>query len=167
MPNIELTKTERILRCPKCKKMLPENKFHNNKSTLNGKECYCKSCKYLFNKTKFPYSHKKHVNHPRYCMLSSAKRRAKVKNMKFNIELSDIIIPEHCPILNIKLIVNKGFAKENSPTLDRIDSNKGYIKGNIAVISNRANRLKDNSTIRELELILDYMKNFAQEELCQ
>jgi hypothetical protein len=40
-------------------------------------------------------------------------------------------------------------------SLDRIDSSKGYIKGNVWVISLRANRIKNDSTPQELRLIAD------------
>ena len=48
---------------------------------------------------------------------------------KFSI-LSDIIFPTHCPILGIELIKGgTGVQTFNSPSIDRIDPNKGYIKG--------------------------------------
>jgi hypothetical protein len=49
--------------------------------------------------------------------------------------------------------------KNNVPTLDRIDSTKGYIKENIQVISFKANRLKNNATVDELKSILKYMES--------
>lgn len=77
-------------------------------------------------------------------MLSAARTRSKQNGMEFNIDISDIEIPDLCPILNIPLVFNKGAVRFNSPVLDRIDNSKGYIKGNVAVISHRANSLKNN-----------------------
>jgi len=48
--------------------------------------------------------------------------------------------------------------KQHVPTLDRINNDLGYIKGNVEVISAKANRLKNNGTIEDFELILQYMK---------
>lgn len=88
----------------------------------------------------------------------NAKRRAKRKGVPFDIEKSDVIIPEYCPILNIKLQVNDKCAGDSSATLDRIIPEKGYVKGNVQVISYRANTIKNNATIEELQKIIDYMK---------
>ena len=82
-------------------------------------------------------------------MLSAAKGRAKQNNLPFNIELEDIVVPEICPILDIPLEFHKGRLQYNSPTLDRINNELGYVKGNVKVISHRANFLK-NCLTKEL-----------------
>ena len=89
-------------------------------------------------------------------MFSGAKQRAKNKNLSFTISLEDVIIPERCPVFDTEFDFN---SKLNVPTLDRVVNELGYIKGNVQVISAKANRLKNNSTIEELEKILNYMKN--------
>jgi hypothetical protein len=94
--------------------------------------------------------------------LYAAKKRAKEKNIEFDICLEDFLpIPTHCPILDIELNYQgtklRGFVN-NSPSLDRIDSSKGYIKGNVMIISWRANRIKSDATIGELKKILNYME---------
>lgn len=84
-------------------------------------------------------------------MLRSSKSRAIRDNILFNLEVSDIMVPSKCPILNMELKHNnRKSAKYNSPSLDRIDNNKGYIKGNIQVISYRANTMKGDATPQEL-----------------
>ncbi len=82
--------------------------------------------------------------------------RAKKLGFEFNIELQDIVIPEFCPILGVrlKLGVEPGAPKEDwyaRPSLDRIDNRKGYVKGNVWVVSWRANCLKRNATVEELQ----------------
>lgn len=94
-------------------------------------------------------------------LFSQAKFRAKKYNKEFNIDKSDIILPKFCPILNIELQENDDFCRDNSYSLDRIDNSKGYIKGNIQIISHKANQIKSNSTIKELELLLNYLKSIT------
>lgn len=84
-------------------------------------------------------------------MFKNVKNRARRQNILFNLEVTDIVVPLKCPILNIKFKHNnRKTAKYNSPSLDRIDNNKGYIKGNIQVISYRANTMKGDATPQEL-----------------
>lgn len=93
------------------------------------------------------------------CMWGAAKSRAKRDNLSFNIEISDIIIPDICPILGIKIFHNIGNGKmtDNSPVLDKIVPSLGYVKGNVKVISNRANRLKNYLTLELIEKIKSYI----------
>lgn len=90
---------------------------------------------------------------PEYLLFTSAKRRAKDKCLEFDLELEDIIIPEKCPVFNVDFVFGKKSAHKYSPTIDRIDNAKGYVKGNIWVISYRANELKRNGTINEIVLL--------------
>lgn len=94
-------------------------------------------------------------------MLAQAKFRAKTKGIPFEITQEDINIPERCPILNIPLKVNigKSGSHYDSPSLDRIDNSKGYTKDNIHVISGRANKIKADASLNELELITNYLKS--------
>lgn len=87
-------------------------------------------------------------------MLKEASKRAKKDGLEFNIETSDIIIPDVCPILGITISTQNNCAKHNSPSLDRIDSGKGYVKNNVWVISWRANKIKSDATLEELEKIV-------------
>lgn len=90
-------------------------------------------------------------------MFIRARSRAKNKNLDFNITIEDIQIPEFCPILGIKLEPANGLASDNSPSLDRIDSNLGYIKENIIVCSYRANRIKNDSSFEEIEKLYSWI----------
>lgn len=102
--------------------------------------------------------------HPEKIIIYSAKQRAKEKGWDFDLDESDIIFPKYCPILGIELIPGGlGVQTFNSPSLDRIDSSKGYIKGNVRIISLRANMMKNDANLQELEQfcknILNYMNN--------
>jgi hypothetical protein len=95
--------------------------------------------------------------HPEKALLKRARARANKIGQEFNIDESDIVIPAVCPILGIELKLADGRMEPGSPSLDRIDNSKGYIKGNVAVISNRANRIKSNCTADDLRRIAEWI----------
>ena len=99
---------------------------------------------------------RRHKQTKRYKIWCNVKKRAKQKNILFNLDIKDIPqIPEYCPILCIKIKSNTiNSPLDSSPSLDRINPKLGYIKGNIRIISNRANRIKSDATLNELKLIL-------------
>lgn len=82
--------------------------------------------------------------------------------IEFSIEFGDIDFPTHCPILGIELdyFTEEGY-RDNSPSFDRVDPNKEYVKGNVAIISMRANRIKNNGTAEEHEKIAAFIRSFA------
>lgn len=84
--------------------------------------------------------------------------RARRTGREWNLQISDIHVPYRCPVLGIKLVMNVGFGKKNSATIDRINPNKGYIKSNIAVISHMANRIKSNATSEEIKKTYQWLK---------
>jgi hypothetical protein len=92
---------------------------------------------------------------PERFLWRGAKNRALKKDLNFNIEVDDIIIPEFCPILGIKL---ERFNIKSAPSLDRVDNTKGYIKGNVRVISRRANTMKGDMSIQDIERLIAYAK---------
>lgn len=89
---------------------------------------------------------------PEWKMHQRAKQRCRSSGRDFDIEVSDIVIPETCPILGIQLNMNSGKsgAYRNSPSLDRIDNTKGYTKDNVQVISQLANAMKCHASNNEL-----------------
>lgn len=93
---------------------------------------------------------KERVNNPEKTMWVAAKHRAKIKNIPFDIHVNDIKIPKICPVLGIPLIAQKGKPSDNSPELDRIVNEKGYVKENVLVVSRKVNRLKSNANIKDL-----------------
>lgn len=91
-------------------------------------------------------------------LLNKSKESAKKRGLDFDIDLSDIMVPEICPILGLPLKRGKGRRHHESPSLDRIDSSKGYVKGNVWVISWRANCIKSNATLQELKLLVSALR---------
>lgn len=97
-------------------------------------------------------------------MLEQARVRAKRKGADFTITVDDIIIPEYCPLLNIKLESTNVARRWNSPSLDRIDNTKSYIKGNIRVISYLANSMKTNATLDQLRLFAQNIGSYIGDD---
>lgn len=83
------------------------------------------------------------------------KSRAKTNNIDFDLtdEFLLSIAPERCPVLDVELAWGSSNvkAKPNSPSLDSIDPSKGYIKGNVQWMSQKANTMKNNAQICELK----------------
>lgn len=94
-------------------------------------------------------------------IITRAKSRAKKLGIPFNLEPNEVIIPEVCPVLGIPLVTYQGKRgyHPNSASLDRIDPNGGYCRGNVRVISARANLLKNNATLAELRAVLADLEN--------
>lgn len=95
---------------------------------------------------------------PAITMLTKAKYRAKAKGLEFSIAEEDITVPVFCPILGLPLTYNPGEGKTDaSYSLDRIDPTKGYIPGNIQVMSSLANVMKNKATPEQLLLFADWI----------
>lgn len=93
------------------------------------------------------------------------KASAKKRNIEFNLSPSDIDtigIPITCPILGIPLVFNRNKVEDNSISFDRIDSSKGYTVDNLIVISYRANKLKSNATLDEMQKIVRFYENHTK-----
>ena len=87
------------------------------------------------------------------------KSSAKKRRIPFDLtitELNNLSFPVTCPILGIPLKYNRGKAEDNSYSIDRINSNLGYTIDNIIVISLRANKLKNNASKNDLQLIAEF-----------
>ena len=93
---------------------------------------------------------------------SAAKRRAKDKDIPFSITYEDVLAqwPEDgkCPVLGVRLHVAPRTRSNNSPSLDRFLNPIGNVTGNIRIISNRANLLKSDATVEELQHVIAYMR---------
>ena len=103
-------------------------------------------------------------------LLHNAERRARTCNFDFDIDETDLLpLPTHCPVLGIELDYGAGVGtnprdpdKGKYASLDRKDNTLGYVKGNVFVISWKANQLKSNGTADEHEAIASWMKRVAR-----
>jgi hypothetical protein len=91
------------------------------------------------------------VRNPKKIMLASSKQRADLLGLEHTLTENDFDIPTHCPFLGCELTSVRGQGRQpTNASLDRIDSSKGYIPGNVQVISDLANRMKQNASTDEL-----------------
>lgn len=110
------------------------------------------------------YHHGKKLN-LRYRIIIATKCRAKKKGIPFDLSVDDIKVPKVCPILGIKLNTNRKKASFDSPSIDRIKPSLGYIKGNVAIISYKANAIKSNATWREIFKVYKWTKRQARKNV--
>jgi len=158
-----LEKCSEYRKCHKEEKSLTDRKYresNKNKIEHRKRKWRMDNFEEVCNRAKVFYS--QNLNKK---MFQGAKARSKKNGLDFNITIDDIVIPEKCPVLGIPLIAAVGnkIVSKNSPSLDRIDSSKGYVKGNIRVVSHRANSLKSNATLEELRLIYEDAKKLAND----
>lgn len=98
-------------------------------------------------------------------LLYVAKSRAPQRGLEFDITIDDIEIVTHCPLLGVELgYSNSRTHNRNSASLDRIDSRLGYVKGNVWIISRRANTIKSDATSQELKTIADGIEKKMKEK---
>jgi archaellum component FlaC len=135
---------------------------NRNKDKLNNR---CKICvnqysaKYYANGTNRERSNKRirdnNKNNPAKTLFIGAKNRAKKYGIEFSINRYDIFVPTYCPILDLQLCPSNNIATDGSPSLDRIDNNRGYVSDNVVVISWRANRIKSKASLAEMRKIIE------------
>lgn len=102
-------------------------------------------------------SHAYRMNNPAQALLEKARERARKRGQPCTLKVTDIIIPEFCPLLGIKLERGKGVGgvKASSPSLDKIRPELGYVPSNVWVISYRANMIKNDATLQELQTLTE------------
>jgi hypothetical protein len=103
------------------------------------------------------------TNNPAQALLEKARERARKGGYACTIKVADISIPEFCPLLGIKLERGKGVGgvKPSSTSLDKIHPELGYVPGNVWVISYRANVIKSNATLKELQTLVTNLTRYV------
>ena len=96
-------------------------------------------------------------------MKDGARRRALKKGLEYNLKSYKDLpeVPVFCPILGIPLVSNRGSkngGSDNSPSLDRINNDRGYIIGNLQIISRKANQMKSNGSFEDIKKLYLFMK---------
>ena len=105
--------------------------------------------------------------------LRDLRQRCRRQGIPFDLTVADVAAPSHCPVLGIPLVPDGvgvkvgngkrlvGGRKENSASIDRIRPELGYVRGNVRVISWRANRLRNDATLWEMERVVEYMRGLG------
>ena len=129
---------------PRRSRLLPTTCELHGKPT---KRANCRRCNAAYMRT---YLRGRRVQAPELTIWQRAHRRAASRRLPFSITMEAIVIPQVCPVLGIPIVLG-GQRSENSPSLDRITPKLGYVPGNVRVISDKANRLKGDRTLAELQ----------------
>lgn len=120
----------------------------------NGRSWSCRKCVGITDKAS---RKRRRERDPAAYIIAELSRNAKKRGQDFSITKADLLpMPTHCPVFGV-LLDYSGSAAINTASVDRIDSSKGYASGNVAIISKRANTIKNNATAGELRQILYYM----------
>ena len=146
--------------CSRCGVSKPLDQFRTQSCKKYGKQSACREC--MASRCRETY-----MNKTRHYLWKKAKHRANKNGIEFSIEEQDVIIPDVCPILGIPLFVSTSLWSNNSPSLDRIDNTKGYVSGNIAVISFLANSFKSDHDLEEMERMserMEYLIKYMKQE---
>lgn len=100
-------------------------------------------------------------------LLADIRRRAKLAGYECNLTVEDLDAPAFCPAIGIRLDWHAGIRADALPSVDKIDPAGGYVRGNVAIISLRANRLKNNATLAEVEGIARYIRDQSRSSASQ
>jgi len=95
-------------------------------------------------------------------MLTDARKRAIKKGIEFRLSIEDINIPTMCPLREVPLDIetSKSGGSDDAPSIDRIDSTKGYTPDNVWVISRKANTIKNDATWQEILQIANNLRMY-------
>lgn len=103
------------------------------------------------------------VRNPKQYLVGACKKAAKEKGVPFDLTADDFEIPAVCPVLGIALARGTKDRTDASPSLDRIIPAKGYVRGNVIVVSWRANRIKHNASVAELRRVADFYQSITKD----
>lgn len=148
--------------CKICRQTKQASEFPMAMTTKDRLDVYCRPCKHAAQATWYI---KNRAAAKVRGMLWRAKKRAKIKGLEFLITARDIgPLPKICPVLGIPLNWDRaGLPAGDSPSIDRLDNRKGYIEGNVMVISNRANMIKCDATTEEVQAVADFMRKMLRQ----
>ena len=150
--------------CVGCKQLLSQKYFSYKvkEDPSQGIRDRCKSCSAIKASKEKERRKNNWKYQPTRHMLNNSKQRAKLAGLEHTLTMDDIVIPDFCPVLGIKLETGDRKNHFNAPSIDRIDNSKGYIKENIVVVSTRANLLKKDATINELVMLAKFYNKLKE-----
>jgi hypothetical protein len=170
-------------KCSRCKTQKSREEFHKSNITNDKLQAFCKICnseattverRQFYNERRkvrrqnteyrqreLDKGREHRIKYREKYLLRSAKFRHQQQNIPFNLTLEDIVIPEYCPILKVPLTRDTMRKKDwNAPSIDKIIPELGYVKGNIMIISLKANLMKNNASKEELLNFAEFFLKF-------
>jgi hypothetical protein len=168
--------TPQTKECRNCFQNLPLFNFSKNAATKDGLQSKCRACDIIYQKQrresnkavvleygrKYQKKRRENFEYRLQMLVNASKQRAKLKNREHTITVEDIKglypVDGKCPVFGFDLEFNDVGFRETSPSIDRIDSSRGYTKDNIQIISWKANRLKAYATVEDLEILVAFLK---------
>lgn len=147
--------------CGGCRAFMPCARFSKNRRQKSGYQNYCKDCMRAIYTRPENLERRRvwRLQRPVQTLLIETRSRAKAVGVSFDLTEDDLAIPVVCPVVGCELRWDGNGRTDQSPSVDRIDPTKGYVRGNVAVISWLANRIKSNcSDPAVFEAIAAYLR---------
>lgn len=95
--------------------------------------------------------------------LTGCRNRSAKRGIPCAIAAEDVALPNLCPVLGVVLAYAGGVNDPCAATLDRLRPELGYVKGNVTVISRRANAMKNDGTLDEHRRLVAWMEAQLEE----
>ena len=141
--------------CRACGEIKLIGDFPPDRRAPDGKQARCRACINMWMKNHYRARPAEH-------MLRRAFARARRHGLEFSLSVDDLLpLPVVCPVFGVPLRISDGQQDPWAYSLDRIENSKGYVKGNVAVMSYKANRLKNDGTADDHETIAAWMRKQA------
>lgn len=168
-----------VLSTKQCNRCLVDkhlSDFSKNSKAKDGLQYRCRACDLAYQNERrvknrdsltqyyrdYQKERRKNFDYRLQMLVNASKQRARLNQREHSISVEDVkaIYPPdgRCPIFGVTLAFNKAGFRDDSPSIDRIDSSKGYTRDNIQVISWKANRIKGAASLEDLEMLVAYMK---------
>jgi len=126
--------------CKACNIKKVNGDFYKHRNNKDGLAGYCRTCMNVFNTKRYDSLEGKAKT-----MVLAAKARAKSKNLEFDLDekmIAPRVIKGVCEFTGIAFDLSyktESFKNPFSPSIDRIDSSKGYVLSNIRVVLTAVN----------------------------
>lgn len=157
-----------------CGKSKPLHEFAINKKMKDGHENRCKSCKKKYDEEKRiedPFKNYWHtkISHSYGHEFTITPNDIPGVEVEFFInnrgkqEFRTIKYPSHCQYSGMKLNWLNKKDGPDSPSIDRWDSNIGYVPGNVYIVAKGVNSMKGSVSVEKWEKL---MENFGWEIKC-
>ena len=115
---------------------------------------YTRQCKRCYNEEAKVWS----KQNPRKSRIIHKRKHALKNGIEFAIDVDDVAWPTHCPVFGIELdYEGTGKVHKASPSFDRLDPSKGYVPGNVIIISQKANSIKQDATADDIRAVADWL----------